>query len=60
MRSLKSAGIRDVVALRRRARRLVALGRVMPDDAAYIVVRLDEIEARIVSMREVDEYGKEE
>jgi hypothetical protein len=31
----------------------------MPFDAAYIVARLDEIEARITSMIELDEQGKE-
>ena len=36
------------------------MGRVLPDDAAYIVARLDEVEARIVSMHETNEYGKEE
>lgn len=59
MRSLKSAGLVEVDRLRRRTRRLVALGRVLPHDAGYIVVRLDEIEARIVSMHEEDEFGKE-
>lgn len=60
MRSLKSAGVVEVTRLRRRTRRLLALGRVLPDDAAYIVTRLDEIEARIVQMHELDEFGKEE
>lgn len=36
------------------------MGRVLPADAAYIVERLDEVEARIVSMHETNEYGKEE
>lgn len=35
------------------------MGRILPVDAAYIVARLDEVEARIVSMHEEDEYGKE-
>lgn len=60
MRSLKSTGLREVAQLRRRARRALALGRIMPTDANYIVVRLDEIEARIVEMHETNEYGKEE
>ncbi len=59
MRPLKSAGVGEVRALRSRTRRLLALGRVLPADAAYIVERCDEIEARIVSMHEEDEYGKE-
>ena len=60
MRSLKDAGIAEVNGLRRRTRRLLAMGRIMPSDADYIVARLDQIEARIVSMIELDEFGKEE
>jgi hypothetical protein len=60
MRSLKSAGLREVSTLRQRTRRLLALGRIWPTDANYIVTRLDEIEARIVGMHETNEYGKEE
>lgn len=60
MRPLKDAGVAEVSALRRRVRRLLALDRVFPADAAYIVQRLDEIEARIVSMTETDEWGREQ
>lgn len=60
MRSLKDAGIAEVGTLRRRTRRLLAMGRVMPKDAEYIVSRLDQIEARIVSMIELNELGEEE
>ncbi len=60
MRSLKDAGLAEVRALKRRTRRLLAMERVLPADAAYITARCDEIEARIVSMHEVNEYGKEE
>jgi hypothetical protein len=59
MRALKDAGLAEVAALRRRTRRLLALERVLPADAAYIVERLDEIEARIVSMMETNEHGEE-
>lgn len=59
MLSLKDAGVAECAALRRRTRRLLALGRVMPADADYIVERLDQIEARIVSMIEHDEQGEE-
>lgn len=59
-RPLKDVGIREVATLRRRTRRLLALGRVLPADADYIVVRLDEIEARIVQMHETNEFGEEE
>jgi hypothetical protein len=59
MRPMKDVGLREVRAARRRCRRLLAMDRLLPMDAAYIVSRLDEIEARIVQMRELDEYGKE-
>lgn len=60
MRSLKDAGVHEVVTLRRRVRRLLAMERIFPEDVAYITKRLDEIESRIVSMREFNEHGKEE
>jgi hypothetical protein len=60
MRPLKDAGMAEVESLRRRTRRLLGLGRVLPGDADFIVLRLNEIEARIVSMHETNEYGKEE
>lgn len=58
-RPLKDAGLREVQALRRRTGRQLALGRILPEDAEYIERRLKEVEARIVSMMELDEYGKE-
>lgn len=60
MRTLKDAGVAEVSALRRRTRRALAMGRVLPSDAAYITQRLDEIEARIVEMHELNEFGEEE
>jgi hypothetical protein len=59
MRPMKDVGLREVRSARRRVRRLLAMDRLLPMDAAYIVSRLDEIEARVVQMRELDEYGKE-
>lgn len=49
---LKTAGLRELEALRRRAKRQLAMERVAAADVDYIVKRLDEIEARIISMRE--------
>lgn len=60
MRSLKDVGREEVARLRRRTRRLLALERIMPADADYITDRLDQIDARIVSMQEFNEYGEEE
>lgn len=60
MRPLKDVGMSEVGRLRNRTRRQLALERITPADAEYIVKRLDEVEARIVSMREVNEYGEEE
>lgn len=60
MRPLKDAGVREVARLRTRARRALAMERALPADVDYIVRRLDEVEARIVSMWEHDEEGKEQ
>lgn len=59
MRPLKDAGLAEVQALRRRTRRQHAMSRIAAADFEYIDSRLDEVEARIVSMQEFDEYGKE-
>lgn len=59
MRPLKDAGLAEVQALRRRARRALAMSRIGKADFQYIDDRLDEVEARIVSMQEFNEYGKE-
>lgn len=59
MRPLKDAGLAEVQALRRRVRRQHAMSRIDVADFKYIDTRLDEVEARIVSMQEFNEYGKE-
>ena len=59
MRPLKDAGLAEVQALRRRTRRQHAMGRIGKADFEFIDSRLDEVEARIVSMQEFNEYGKE-
>jgi hypothetical protein len=59
MRPLKDAGLQEVQQLRRRVRRQHAMGRVGQADYEYIDTRLNEVEARIVSMQEFNEYGKE-
>jgi hypothetical protein len=52
--------LEEANALLKRVRRLLALERITPADAAYLEDRLDEIRARIVSMREMNERGEEE
>lgn len=59
MRPLKTRGLYELAALRRRVRRQRAMGRINKNDFEYIDVRLDEVEARIVSMQEMDETGEE-
>jgi hypothetical protein len=59
MRPLKEAGIKEVEALRRRVRRQYSLGRIYLADMEFLDIRLNEIETRIVTMRETDEYGEE-
>lgn len=57
MRSLKEKGVEEVRALRRRVVRSQAMERIGKADADYLVARLNEVEARIVSM---PEYGEED
>ena len=59
MLSMKDAGLKEVQQARRRCRRLWSMDRIQRPDFEYIDVRLDEVEARIVSMAEIDEFGKE-
>lgn len=59
MRPLKDRGMRELGVLKRRAKRANALERISDADFSYINRRLEEVEARIVRMREVDEYGEE-
>ena len=59
MRPMKDAGLKEVQSARARARKLWGMGRVLRTDFEFIDKRLDEVEARIVSMPETDEYGKE-
>lgn len=59
MRTIKTRGIEELRALRRRVRRSLAMERISRDDFLYIDARLDEVEARMITMRELDEDGKE-
>lgn len=59
-RTLKTAGSAELRALLRRTHRQKALGRIGQDDCDYIVSRLLEVEARITSMRELNEQGEED
>lgn len=59
-RTLKTKGLEELNALRNRARRQQGLGRIGAADADFIVKRLNEIEAKIIAMRESNENGLEE
>lgn len=50
--SLKTAGLRELEALRRRVRRQFAMERISGQDTEFLIKRLDEIEAHIIKMRE--------
>ena len=60
MRTLKSRGLAEVQRIRQRARRQLAFQRISKADYDYIDTRLDEVEARIISMSEINEQGREE
>jgi len=49
---LKTAGLRELEALRKRVRRQFAMERISGVDAEYMLTRLDEVEAYIIKMRE--------
>lgn len=59
-KSLKSQGRVEVAVLLKRARRQLALGRIVEQDATFIVERLLEIDKRIVRMKELNEHGEPE
>jgi hypothetical protein len=49
---LKSAGLAELAAVRKRVKRQFSMERIMRPDHDYIITRLDEIEARIQTMYE--------
>jgi hypothetical protein len=59
MRTLKERGLRELAPLKRRVKRAYAMGRIDTDDFKFLNQRLDEVEARIISMRELNEQGEE-
>lgn len=60
MRSVKLRGLEELGMLRRRVRRAFALQRIGSEDFDFIDHRLQQIEARIINMRETNEGGEEE
>lgn len=59
MRPMKDTGLKEVRAARSRARKLWGMDRITRPDWEFIDKRLDEVESRIVSMVETDEFGRE-
>jgi hypothetical protein len=57
MKPLKERGVEEARALRKRVVRAHAMGRTGKADTDYLVQRLNEVEARIISMQE---YGEED
>jgi hypothetical protein len=49
---LKSAGLAELAAVRKRVKRQLAMERIYREDHDYIVKRIDEIESRIQTMHE--------
>lgn len=54
---LKTAGLAELAAIRKRVKRQLAMERIDRADHDYIISRLDEIEARIINMREEGHDG---
>lgn len=59
MRPLKDAGLREVQSVINRAGRAYGMRRISQEDHDYIKTRLQEVEARIVSMQELNPDLKE-
>jgi hypothetical protein len=57
--SLKTRGVQELEALRKRVRKSRAMGRISKSDYDFLEERLDEIEARIVAMTEISKEGME-
>lgn len=60
MRTIKTRGLVELSSLRKRVRRQYAARKISQADFMYIDQRLDEIEARVITMSELNEFGKEE
>lgn len=58
-KSLKTAGIKEVTALRVRVNRQFALERILPSDRDRLIKLLDQFEAHVVSMSETDPDNQE-
>lgn len=58
MLSMKQAVPIEVAKMKLRTQRSLAMKRILPEDAAFITTRLDEIEARVVLMPEYTETGE--
>lgn len=56
---MKTRGLAELRAVRQRARRQRAMGRISKPDFDFIDERLNEVEARIVHMTEQGKNGKE-
>jgi hypothetical protein len=56
---MKDVGLKEVRSIRSRVRKLWGMDRIGRPDFEFIDKRMDEVEARIVSMVETDEFGKE-
>ena len=59
MEPLKTRGLKELIAFRHRLRRQRAMGRIARVDFEYIDRRVNEIEARVVSMTEHDRHDRE-
>lgn len=58
-RSLKTNGLQELAALRKRAIRQFSMGRIGIKDYERILALIKDLEAHIVSMIEKDGYGRD-
>jgi hypothetical protein len=60
MRTLKARGLEDLDAIVARAKKAYAMKRISVIDFELLMDLAGRMEAHIVNMREINEYGKEE
>lgn len=60
MRSIKVRGWDDLQRLKGRVKRVYSLGRIDKPTYVWLIAAIEELEAFIVKMRELNEKGQEE
>lgn len=60
MRTVKTRGALDLAALKRRVKRAYSMERIDRPTYEMLILKIEELEAAIINMRELNEHGEEE